>query len=712
MTKPIEKVRIDFSFRREVFFVIVGAMVGGVLMMLPDTIYGIISQGNYHTVWIIFGHVIGEYSQYTVLAGILIHFVTALSIGIVLGVFLYKTGLLEISKPVNGLLYGLFTATVVFLFWAIPVQQFILNPETSKTLVSMNPGLTEQQMLENIHKNLVIALVQSFVRNLIFGISLGLISSYLTIKLGKRFRCPRCNISFSRIDLINKHLSQIHGEKIPQIRIVILGGGFGGIEALKKLQRDFENEIRVDITIVNKDNFFLFTPMLHEVVSGMIETSHIAIPIRSFCKRARFIEAEVESIDTENKIICLKNRVIGGRTIQNRNGDISAEQDVDPFNHFKISYDYLLFGLGGKTNYHGNEKLKQVTFNMKSLEDANLIRSHIISTLEQADILDNTNPTEYGRKKNLLRYVVVGGGFSGVETAGEINEFVRGCIKEFYHSIDSSEIEIILVNSGPKIIPEMDERLGAFALKELRKNGVNVLLSNSVHNIQRGSIVKTNESLFVHNNIDRTPLATYYSSSKGNDSIDETSLYVYLGDQDSISTYTVIWTAGVTTENALETVTLEKDRKGRLLTNEFLQVSSSENIFAVGDCASIIDPQTGLPCPPTAQHAIRQGEIAGKNIASLVKYELTQKYTLLEKFDYKTRGTMATVGKRKGVGVIFGIKILGIAAWFIWRTFYLNKIPSRANKFRVIVDWTTDTIFGRDIARLKTPVELIGRNSE
>jgi hypothetical protein len=146
MTKPIEKVRIDFSFRREVFFVIVGAMVGGVLMMLPDTIYGIISQGNYHTVWIIFGHVIGEYSQYTVLAGILIHFVTALSIGIVLGVFLYKTGLLEISKPVNGLLYGLFTATVAFLFWAIPVQQFILNPETSKTLVSMNPGLTEQQM--------------------------------------------------------------------------------------------------------------------------------------------------------------------------------------------------------------------------------------------------------------------------------------------------------------------------------------------------------------------------------------------------------------------------------------------------------------------------------------------------------------------------------------------------------------------------------------
>lgn len=179
---------------------------------------------------------IGVYSKYTVLAGILIHSVTVLSIGIVLGGFLYKTGLLKISKPINGLLYGLFTSMVVFLFWAIPVQQLILNPETSKTIVSLNPGFTERQVLENIHKNLIIALVQSFVRNLIFGISLGLVSLFLTIKLGKRFRCPRCNISFSRIDRINKHLSQIHSEKIPQIRIVILGGGFGGIEALKKLE--------------------------------------------------------------------------------------------------------------------------------------------------------------------------------------------------------------------------------------------------------------------------------------------------------------------------------------------------------------------------------------------------------------------------------------------------------------------------------------------
>lgn len=702
MTKAIDKLRVDFSLRREVFYVILGAIAGGVLMMLPDTLYGIILQNDHYIVWIIFGHVIGVYSEYTILAGILIHFATALSIGIVLGVFLYKTGILEISKPTNGLLYGLFTGVVVFLLWAIPVQQLILNPETSRTLASLYPEFTEQQALENINLNLVGALVQSFIRNIMFGITLGLVSSYLTIKIGKRFRCPRCNISFSRVDSINKHLNKIHGEKVPQIRIVILGGGFGGVEALKKLQKGFENEVRVDITIINKENFFLFTPMLHEVVSGMIETSHIAVPIRSFCKRARFIEAEVENINTENKTILLKNRVIGGRMTNENRNDLSNDH-TDLFNHFQINYDYLLVALGGKTNYHGNKELKKVTFSMKSLEDANLIRSHIISTLEQADILSNDHPLEYQRKKNLLRYVVVGGGFSGVETVGEINEFIRESIRTYYHNIDISDIEIILVNSGTRIIPEMDERLGIFALEELRKNGVKVIMSNRVDEILRGSFCKSKKSQVI-NNIDRTPLAMIYLNPRDYDSIDETSLYVNFSDKSNIATYTVIWTAGVIPENIMETVTLGKDRKGRLLTNDFLQTRSLENVFAVGDCASITDPQTGLPCPPTAQHAIRQGEIAGMNIASLVKFELTQKYTLLTKFDYKTRGIMATVGKRKGVGVFFGIKIVGIVAWFIWRTFYLNKIPSRTNKFRVIIDWTIDMIFGRDISRMKTPV--------
>jgi hypothetical protein len=226
MSNNISKLKIDFSIKREVFFVVLGALLGGIVMMILGMIYGVMFEkdNNYYTVWIVFGHVIGIYSQYTILAGITIHFITALSIGIVIGTFLYKTGIMEISKPLNGLFYGLFTGTVVFLLWSIPVQQFILSPETAKTVALMNTSLTEQQILQNYEKNLHIVLLQNFIRNLSFGITLGLTSSLLSIKIGKRFRCPKCQISFSRVDLIKKHLQRIHYENIPQKKVVILGG--------------------------------------------------------------------------------------------------------------------------------------------------------------------------------------------------------------------------------------------------------------------------------------------------------------------------------------------------------------------------------------------------------------------------------------------------------------------------------------------------------
>ena len=405
-------------------------------------------DNSYYTVWIVFGHVIGVYSQHTILAGIAIHFITALSIGIVIGTFLYKTGIMEISKPLNGLFYGLFTGTVVFFLWSIPVQQFILSPETAKTVAMLNTSLTEQQILQNYERNLHIVLLQNFIRNLLFGITLGLTSSLLSIKIGKRFRCPKCQISFSRVDMIKKHLHKIHYENIPQKKVVILGGGFGGVEALKKLQKGFENDIQVDITIINRDNFLLFTPMLHEVISGMIETSHIAIPLRSFCKRAKFIEADIERIDIEKGKIFLRNSLFVSK---------GENFDKDPYRHFQIEFDYLLVSLGGETNYYNNKNIEQSSFSMKTLYDANSLRSHIISTLEQSDVLDNDNSVEYKRKKNLLTYVVVGGGFSGVETVGEINEFIRECVKQHYHNIDKSDLKVVLGSASGKIRPEMRE---------------------------------------------------------------------------------------------------------------------------------------------------------------------------------------------------------------------------------------------------------------
>ena len=206
----------------------------------------------------------------------------------------------------------------------------------------------------------------------------------------------------------------------------------------------------------------------------------------------------------------------------------------------------------------------------------------------------------------------------------------------------------------------------------------------------------------VYNNADKSPLGSILSINMGRD--DDASLTAILNNGYRISTYTVIWTAGVTPENVIQNIPSAKDKKGRLITTEYLQVKGFDNVFAVGDCATVIDPLTGHPCPPTAQHAIRQGEIAGSNLVSLIKYDLTKKQYSFSRFNYKTRGTMATVGKRNGVAIIFGFKILGTVAWMIWRGFYLKKIPARQNRFRVVIDWTIDLFFRRDIARLKTPI--------
>jgi NADH dehydrogenase len=694
MSYNIGKLRIDFSLRREIFFVVLGALFGGIMMMLPGMIYDFFYEnGDYYTIWLIFGHVIGVYSHYTILAGIAIHFLTASFIGIVLGIFLYKTGILEISKLLNGLFYGLFTGTVVFLLWSIPIQQLILNHTTAKTIALMHPSLAQQAILNNLEKNLIIALLQNYARNLIFGITLGLTSSFLSIKLGKRFQCPKCNISFSKVDMIKRHLSKIHNEKITPKKVVVLGGGFAGIEAIKKLQKAFEDDVDIDITLVNKDNFLLFTPMLHEVISGMIETSHIAIPLRSFCKRARFIEADVENIDIEKRKIFLRNSISLGK---------SEDVDKDTFHDFQIEFDYMIISLGGETNYYGNQKIMQSSFSMKTLYDANSLRSHIITTLELADTLDSDNPYEYKRKMNLLTYLVVGGGFSGVETAGEINEFIRESVRQYYHNVDIKDINVVLVSSSDKILPEMQESLGRYAMKELRKSRIQIVLSNKVNDIVRSIDIQNSNSIY--NNTYKSPLGSILSLNRGSN--DDKSLTAILNNDSHISTYTVIWTAGVTPKNVIQNISSDKDKKGRLITNEYLQIKGFNNVFAVGDCAFIIDPLTSHPCPPTAQHAIRQGEIAGGNLVSLIKYDLTKKQYSFSKFNYKTRGTMATVGKRNGVAIIFGFKILGPLAWMIWRAFYLKKIPARQNRFRVVVDWTLDLLFGRDIARLKTPIQL------
>jgi NADH dehydrogenase len=436
--------------------------------------------------------------------------------------------------------------------------------------------------------------------------------------------------------------------------VVILGSGFAGIEVLKKLQKEYDDNSSIEITLISKDNFILFTPMLPEVASGMIETRNIVTPVRSFCKKAKFYEAKVESIDLDNKQLTFTH-VIGRQS-----------QPNDWREHI-VKYDYLVIALGSENNFFKMSDVKRWSFTMKSINDAIILRNHIINLLEQASIEeDNKEP-----RKSLLTFVVAGGGFNGVETVGAINDFIRESIKDYYKNIHMSEVRVILIDSNEKLLAEVDEELGEFALEKLKVSGVEFMMKCPVTGATPNTIMLYNGTI--------------------------------------IPCYTLIWSAGVTPSKLVAELPCEHDRGHRIVANNYLEVPGYNGVYVLGDCASITDPRTGKPYPPTAQHAIRQGKVAAKNIISALKGEDKNKI----KFDYKTKGMMAEIGKRDGVAILFNkFKLHGFLAWWLWRTYYLANLPTARKKLKVLGDWSSDLIFKPDISMITREEKDSGEEQE
>ncbi|MFZ0513762.1 MAG: FAD-dependent oxidoreductase [Candidatus Nitrosopolaris sp.] len=288
--------------------------------------------------------------------------------------------------------------------------------------------------------------------------------------------------------------------------------------------------------------------------------------------------------------------------------------------------------------------LQKYAFTLKSLNDAINLRNHIIDLLERSDQLQPASSVHDKELQNrLLTFLVVGGGFAGVETAGEINDFIHDSANDYYHNIDSKNIRIVIVQSCNRLLPEMSEQLAKFALQKLRKSGVEVILNRRVIEATQGSIK--------------------------------------LNDDTIILTNTIIWSGGVAPNLLTSNLTCDHDDKSRkIIVDKYLEVSKYRDVYAVGDCALVMDPNTGNPYPPTAQHAIREGSTVAKNIIASIEAKLDKR----EAFDYKTKGMMASVGKRTGVGNLLGIQVQGFLAWWIWRNYYLANLPTIQKKIRVL----------------------------
>jgi NADH dehydrogenase len=566
--------------------------------------------------------------------------------------------------------------------------------ESSQPMVN-KPSISASEQSNDIQ---VRAIMNSLIINLVFGVTLGLFSSLLSTKFGARYRCPKCDISFSRVDSLQRHLELIHGAKpILSKEVLILGGGFTGVEVLRRLQNRFQNDVSVDITMVSKDNFFLFTPMLHEVASGMIETRHIVTPIRAFCNRAKFYAAKVKRIDLNNKEVYIESSpfssIVQVRSSNNNNnfeslnkGSTNAAAAILSNLHANLlPYDYLVIAVGSETKFFGMTDIEKHTFTIKSWTDAIVIRNHVIHQLEQAEVLlreqikspgydddSDESTTKSNQKDRLLTFVIVGGGFAGVETAGELNDFLRDSVENYYHNIESKDVRVIIIQSGKRLLPEMSGELAEFAMQRLTQSGVEVILDAHVTGATENE--------------------------------------VKVKDGRNIPTNTIIWTGGVVPNPIIEEISCKHDeRSGRIAVNKSLEVEGYPGVFAIGDCAFIIDPYTGKPYPPTAQHAIREGTVVSNNIISLIegKAESNRKA-----FDYKTKGMMASIGKRNGVGELLGFEIQGFVAWWIWRSYYLANLPTLQKKIRVTVDWTLDFFFRRDVTMLETILKDKGESKE
>jgi NADH:quinone reductase (non-electrogenic) len=426
-------------------------------------------------------------------------------------------------------------------------------------------------------------------------------------------------------------------------RIVIAGGGFAGLYAAKHLHDTLAKRRDIEVTLISRENFILFTPMLHEVAAGDLSPSDIVNPLRRILRRVNVVQAEIDAIDLAKK----KVRCLGGL------------RDVE----LEFEFDHLLLALGAETNFFDIPGVRDWAVTMKNLADAALLRNRMVALLEEASLRNNETA-----RRELLTFVTAGGGFSGAETTGAINDFLRETAR-FYPTIKEEMIRIVLVHGGEHLLPELGKELGRYAEHKLCNRGVEVI---------DGALV------------------TGYDGS-----------VVELSNGKSIPAATVIWTAGAKPSPVIEGLPCQKQR-GRLLVDECLAVTGVPGLWAVGDCAAVPDGTGGF-YPPTAQHGMREAVAAAKNIARAVVGEP------LKPFHYKTIGMLASIGHHSGVAMLFGVKFSGFIAWWMWRSVYLLKLPRLAKKIRVMMDWTLDLFFGRDIEQaitlrdIEATAEQIGR---
>lgn len=417
-------------------------------------------------------------------------------------------------------------------------------------------------------------------------------------------------------------------------RIVILGGGFAGVSTAQELARRLRRQKRlaraprdqgVSITLINRENYFVFQPLLADIISGAIETTHVVVPLRRMLRDVEVEVGYVEDIDPDRRFVNVRRR--------------ESERT------FRVDYDALVVALGSVTDFRAVPGMAENAIGVRTLGDAFYLRNRALAMLEEA-----ANESDADVRHALLTFVVVGGGSTGVEVAAELEDLLRTAARTFS---TLPPPRVVLVHSRPYVVPEFGERLGRYATKKLRQAGVEVVLGRRLTLVQRNR--------------------------------------VELDDGSAISAATVVSSVGNAPHPILARLAPAVDERGWLRPDATFALPGLERVWALGDCASVIDPKTARPMPATAQHAVREGPHAARNVLAVLAGRSPSP------FDYSQQGMLVSLGRFRGVGEIRGIKVSGFVAWFLWRSYYLLRLPSVERRLRVAIDWTLELFLGHDV---------------
>lgn len=418
-------------------------------------------------------------------------------------------------------------------------------------------------------------------------------------------------------------------------RVLILGGGFGGVYTAMYLERLLRRASEpFEIALVNRDNYLVFQPMLPEVVSGAINTLHVICPIRRLAPRTHVYTREIEQID------------LGSKTVR-----LAPGCRPKPL---VLEYDHLVLALGNVLDDTKVPGMRDHALPFKYLGDGLLLRNHLVHVLEEADT--ESDPAE---RQRLLTFVVAGGGFSGVECAAELNDFVRSAVK-VYRRLRPDELRVVLLQSGERILPEIDAGLARFAHKILERRGVEISLQTRLQAV-------TAEAALVGDKSGSPPTL--------------------------IATRTTVATVPAKPHPLIEKLPCEQER-GRIRVDASLRVPGWDGLWAVGDCAAVPQPD-GITSPPTAQHAVRQARLCADNIAASLASRP------LDTFKFTGLGKLGSLGRRSAVAEVMGLKLSGLPAWILWRAIYLSKFPGFDRKVRILADWLWDMLLPRDVTQIR-----------